>query len=103
MSERRAFFRELGSVAREAARAATPDPPPEDPPARPADDPTALTDAELERYSRQLVLPEWSEAAQVALRAASVLVVGAGALRAPGAPHLAGAGGGPARTADADG
>src|SRR3954454_11836466 len=92
MSEGRGFFREVGWVAREAARAATPAPPPEDPPARPADDPTALTDAELERYSRQLVLPEWSEAAQVALRAASVLVVGAGALGSPVASYLAGAG-----------
>jgi molybdopterin/thiamine biosynthesis adenylyltransferase len=102
MSGRREFFRELGSVAREAARAATPDvpqPPPErvpseDAQARPADDPTTLTDAELERYSRQLVLPEWSEAAQLALRGASVLVVGAGALGSPVAVYLAGAGAG---------
>jgi molybdopterin/thiamine biosynthesis adenylyltransferase len=47
---------------------------------------------ELERYSRQLVLPEWSEAAQLALRDASVLVVGAGALGSPVALYLAGAG-----------
>jgi molybdopterin-synthase adenylyltransferase len=103
MSGRRAFFRELGSVAREAARAATPDLPAPAPsperepevgqaPARAADDPTTLTEAELERYSRQLVLPEWSEAAQLALRAASVLVVGAGALGSPVALYLAGAG-----------
>jgi adenylyltransferase/sulfurtransferase len=51
-----------------------------------------LTDRELERYSRQLVLPEWSEAAQLALRAASVLVVGAGALGSPVLLYLAGAG-----------
>ena len=30
--------------------------------------PPRLGDAEVERYSRQLVLPEWSEAAQLALR-----------------------------------
>jgi len=46
----------------------------------------------LERYSRQLVLPEWSEAAQQALGRASVLVVGAGALGSPVAMYLAGAG-----------
>jgi molybdopterin/thiamine biosynthesis adenylyltransferase len=46
----------------------------------------------LERYSRQLVLPQWSEAAQRALGEASVLVVGAGALGSPVATYLAGAG-----------
>src|SRR2546421_694398 len=34
-----------------------------------------LSDADLERYSRQLVLPEWSGAAQARLKAASVIVV----------------------------
>jgi molybdopterin/thiamine biosynthesis adenylyltransferase len=46
----------------------------------------------LERYSRQLVLPEWSEAAQRRLGEAAVLVVGAGALGSPVAAYLAGAG-----------
>jgi molybdopterin/thiamine biosynthesis adenylyltransferase len=94
VNERRAFFRELASVARDARRAAQPDPPAPvaDSPAAPADDPTRLTDAELERYSRQLVLPEWSEAAQLALREASVLVVGAGGLGSPVAAYLAAAG-----------
>jgi adenylyltransferase/sulfurtransferase len=93
MSERRAFFRELASVAREARKATTPPPPREpEPPAPPPPDPAQLTDAELERYSRQLVLPEWSEAAQLALRSASVLVIGAGALGSPVAAYLAGAG-----------
>ena len=46
----------------------------------------------LERYSRQLVMPEWSEAAQQTLGDASVLVVGAGALGSPVATYLAGAG-----------
>ena len=49
-----------------------------------------LTDAEMERYSRQLVLPEWTEMAQLALRDASVLVIGAGALGSPVALYLAG-------------
>jgi molybdopterin-synthase adenylyltransferase len=51
-----------------------------------------VTEPWLDRYSRQLVLPEWSEAAQRALGAASVLVVGAGALGSPVATYLAGAG-----------
>jgi molybdopterin/thiamine biosynthesis adenylyltransferase len=69
MSDRRAFFRAL------AGREPAPEP-----------------DRWLERYSRQLVLPEWSEAAQRAVGAASVLIVGAGALGSPVAMYLAGAG-----------
>jgi molybdopterin-synthase adenylyltransferase len=57
---------------------------------RPAPEPAA--DTWTDRYSRQLVLPEWSEAAQRALGEASVLVVGAGALGSPVATYLAGAG-----------
>jgi molybdopterin/thiamine biosynthesis adenylyltransferase len=90
MSERRAFLRSLvGSdpagrrtaADRERSRGQTPASV-----AEPDPDPW------LERYSRQLVLPEWSEAAQRALGAASVLVVGAGALGSPVATYLAGAG-----------
>ena len=51
-----------------------------------------LSNSELERYSRQLVLPEWSAAAQERLRAATVIVVGAGALGSPAATYLAAAG-----------
>ena len=61
-----------------------------------------LSDAEMERYSRQLVLPEWSELAQLALRDASVLVIGAGALGSPVAMYLAGAGVGRLGIADSD-
>jgi molybdopterin/thiamine biosynthesis adenylyltransferase len=61
-----------------------------------------LTPEELERYSRQLVLPQWSEAAQLALRDASVLVIGAGALGSPVALYLAGAGTGRLGIADSD-
>jgi molybdopterin/thiamine biosynthesis adenylyltransferase len=72
MSDRRAFLRQLaGAVA--GGEPARPDP-------------------WLERYSRQLVLEQWSEAAQRALGDASVLVVGAGALGSPVAAYLAGAG-----------
>ena len=82
MSEdRRAFFRALvRSTLGEAPEAAAPP------------GPLSLSDDEVERYSRQLVLPEWSEAAQFALHEASVLVVGAGALGSPVAAYLAGAG-----------
>jgi molybdopterin-synthase adenylyltransferase len=51
-----------------------------------------LSEQELERYSRQLVLPEWSGAAQELLKAANVIVVGAGALGSPAALYLAAAG-----------
>jgi molybdopterin/thiamine biosynthesis adenylyltransferase len=56
----------------------------------------------LARYSRQLVLPEWTEMAQLALRDASVLVIGAGALGSPVALYLAGAGVGRLGIADDD-
>jgi molybdopterin/thiamine biosynthesis adenylyltransferase len=99
MSEdRRAFFRGL---MRSAAEVAGPPQPPQDAPPAP-DVPAALSPADVERYSRQLVLPEWSEAAQLALREASVLVVGAGALGSPVAAYLAGAGVGRLGIVDSD-
>src|SRR5215212_9192822 len=51
-----------------------------------------LSEQELERYSRQLVLPEWSGEAQERLKSASAIVVGAGALGSPVALYLAAAG-----------
>ena len=83
-NSRRGFFRELASAVASAKDALGPEaaePPPPD-----------FTDAEIERYSRQLVLPEWGAAAQLAATEASVLVIGAGALGAPVALYLAGAG-----------
>ncbi len=84
---RRSFFRDLASVVASARDATTPPAEPE-PPVPAAD----LSEAEIERYSRQLVLPEWGAAAQLALSEASVLVIGAGALGSPVALYLAGAG-----------
>ncbi len=52
----------------------------------------SLSDLEIERYSRQLVMPEWSGEAQQRLRSASAIVVGAGALGSPTALYLAAAG-----------
>ena len=97
-SSRRTFFRDaLQSAARAALRAeAEPEEPPEEIVA------PLLTEAEIERYSRQLVLPDWSEEAQIALRDASVLVVGAGGLGSPVALYLAGAGVGRVGLVDAD-
>lgn len=61
-----------------------------------------LSDGEVERYSRQLVLEEWSVDAQEALRGASAIVVGAGALGSPAAAYLAAAGVGRIGIVDSD-
>lgn len=51
-----------------------------------------LSDNELLRYSRQILLPEIDLAGQEKLRKASVLIVGAGGLANPAALYLSGAG-----------
>jgi adenylyltransferase/sulfurtransferase len=51
-----------------------------------------LTADELDRYSRQLTLPELGVAGQKRLRSASVLIVGAGGLGSPVALYLGAAG-----------
>ena len=62
----------------------------------------SLSEQELERYSRQLVLPEWSGAAQERLKAASVIVIGLGALGSPAAQYLTAAGVGRLGVVDSD-
>ena len=94
MNSRRSFLRELTGAVRDVAAAAQSTAEP----ARGVPDP----DPALERYSRQLVMPEWSSAAQRALAEASVLVIGAGALGSPVALYLAGAGVGRLGIVDAD-
>ncbi len=52
----------------------------------------SFSDAELERYARHIVLPEIGGAGQAALKAARVLVVGAGGIGSPALQYLAAAG-----------
>ncbi len=100
-SSRRGFLRALTQppAPPRAEPAAAPDAGASVPPASAA---PALGDAAIERFARQLVLPEWSAAAQEALGRASVLVVGAGALGSPVATYLVGAGVGRVGVVDGD-
>ena len=70
------------------------------PPVRPADD--AMSEAELERYARHIVMPEIGGAGQMRLRGAKVLVIGAGGLGAPALQYLAAAGVGTIGVVDDD-
>jgi molybdopterin/thiamine biosynthesis adenylyltransferase len=62
----------------------------------------ALSDEERERYARHLPLPGLDEAAYAKLKAASVLVVGAGGLGSPALYYLAAAGVGRLGIVDSD-
>ena len=61
-----------------------------------------LSQAEVERYSRQLVLPEIGPAGQRKLKASSVVVIGAGGLGIPALVYLAAAGVGKIGIVDCD-
>lgn len=68
----------------------------------PMDTPPQLTDAQRDRYSRHLLLPEVAEAGQAQLLKSKVLLIGAGGLGAPASLYLAAAGVGTLGLVDAD-
>lgn len=69
---------------------------------QPAPPPPGVSDAELDRYARHLVLREIGGPGQMRLRNARVLIVGAGGLGAPVCLYLAAAGVGRITVADDD-
>jgi sulfur-carrier protein adenylyltransferase/sulfurtransferase len=64
--------------------------------------PPQLTEAQRDRYSRHLLLPEVGEVGQVKLLGSKVLLLGAGGLGSPAALYLAAAGVGTMGLVDAD-
>src|SRR5258708_9222979 len=64
--------------------------------------PPQLTDAQRERYSRHILLPEVGEAGQARLLQSKVLLLGAGGLGSPAAMYLAAAGVGTLGVVDMD-
>ncbi|MEN0087766.1 MAG: ThiF family adenylyltransferase, partial [Pseudomonadota bacterium] len=63
---------------------------------------SGLSDEEVERYARHIVLHEFGGAGQQALKAARVLIIGAGGLGAPAMMYLAAAGVGTIHVVDDD-
>lgn len=68
----------------------------------PMETPPQLTEAQRDRYSRHLLLPEVGEAGQAKLLASKILLLGAGGLGSPAALYLAAAGVGTLGIVDAD-
>ena len=61
-----------------------------------------LSDAELDRYARQIILPAFGGAGQAKLRAAHVAIIGAGGIGCPAITYLAAAGVGRLTIIDGD-
>ncbi|HXX67168.1 MAG TPA: molybdopterin-synthase adenylyltransferase MoeB [Polyangiaceae bacterium] len=68
----------------------------------PVETPPELSDAQRDRYSRHILLPEVGEAGQVRLLKSKMLLLGAGGLGSPAAMYLAAAGVGTLGIVDAD-
>ena len=68
----------------------------------PVDAPSEMTQAQQDRYSRHIMLPEVGEKGQDALLKSRVLLLGAGGLGSPAALYLAAAGVGTIGLCDAD-
>src|ERR1700729_3245145 len=68
----------------------------------PMESPPDLTDAQRDRYSRHILLPEVGEVGQARLLKSKVLLLGAGGLGSPAALYLAAAGVGTLGIVDAD-
>src|SRR5690606_35870270 len=68
----------------------------------PMETPPQLSDAQRDRYSRHLLLPEVGEAGQAKLLKSKVLLIGAGGLGSPAGLYLAAAGVGTLGLVDAD-
>lgn len=68
----------------------------------PVETPPELTDAQRDRYSRHILLPEVGELGQARLLKSKVLLLGAGGLGSPAALYLAAAGVGTLGIVDAD-
>ncbi|HEX7671996.1 MAG TPA: molybdopterin-synthase adenylyltransferase MoeB, partial [Polyangiaceae bacterium] len=68
----------------------------------PVEAPADLTDAQRDRYSRHILLPEVGEKGQEKLLKSKVLLLGAGGLGSPAALYLAAAGVGTVGLVDAD-
>jgi adenylyltransferase/sulfurtransferase len=68
----------------------------------PQKDTMELTEAERQRYARQMIIPSWGEEVQKRLKASTVFIAGAGGLGSPASFNLAVAGIGVLKICDFD-